>query len=79
MATPGTGGLTLSQRHGFDVNAVNPQGQLTLPEFVRLLGERDPQMNAEDCQSAFDEIDTARRGRIDFARFLTWWNERLPL
>ena len=35
------------------------------------------QMTAEECQTAFDEIDTNSDGLIDFAQFLTWWNERL--
>jgi len=70
---------SFSAREDFYADELDSQRQLTLPEFVRLLGERDPQMSVEDCQSAFDEIDTARRGRIDFAQFLTWWNERLPL
>jgi len=70
---------SFSAREDFYADELDSQRQLTLPEFVRLLGERDPQMSVEDCQSAFDEIDTDRDGRIDFARFLTWWNERLLL
>jgi len=68
---------SFSAREDFYADELDSQRQLTLPEFVRLLGERDPQMSAEDCQSAFDEIDTDSDGRIDFARFLTWWNEQL--
>jgi Ca2+-binding EF-hand superfamily protein len=64
-------------RADFDVNDLNRDGRLTQGEFTRLLGERDPEMSAEECQSAFDEIDTDRDGLIDCAQFLVWWNERL--
>ena len=34
-------------------------------------------MTAEECQTAFDEIDTNRDGLIDFAQMLNWWSERV--
>jgi Ca2+-binding EF-hand superfamily protein len=61
----------------FDLNDVNRDGQLTLGEFIHLMHNRDVAMTAEECQVAFDEIDTNRDGLIDFARFLLWWTERL--
>jgi hypothetical protein len=44
--------------------------------FIRFMGNSDEEMTAEECQTAFDEIDTNSDGLIDFAEFLAWWNER---
>jgi len=68
-------------RHGrlhetFDLNDVNHDGRLTLGEFIRLIREHDSDMTAEDCQTAFDEVDTDRDGLIDFAQLLRWWSEQ---
>ncbi|HVV72755.1 MAG TPA: EF-hand domain-containing protein [Verrucomicrobiae bacterium] len=41
------------------------------------LSEARPPLFHGNCQSAFDEIDTNQDGLIDWAQFLTWWNERV--
>jgi len=71
------GGRRSRLREDFDFNDLNRDGQLTLAEFLSFMRNTDADMTAEECQTAFDEIDTNSDGLIDFARFLTWWNERL--
>ena len=63
-------------RVNFDSNDLNHDGRLTLGEFIHFMGNSDEEMTAEECQIAFDEIDTNGDGLIDFAQFLAWWNER---
>ena len=63
-------------RADFDSNDVNRDGRLTLGEFIRLMENRDEEITTEECQTAFDEIDTDNDGLIDFAHLLAWWNER---
>ncbi len=63
-------------RADFDSTDVNRDGRLTLGEFIRLMENRDEEMTSEECQTAFDEIDTDNDGLIDFAHLLAWWNER---
>jgi Ca2+-binding EF-hand superfamily protein len=63
-------------RADFDSNDLNRDGRLTLGEFIRLMGNSDEELTSEECQTAFDEIDTDRDGSIDFAQMLAWWNER---
>ena len=66
--------------HGsFEAQDVNRDGRLTLGEFMRFMSSTDAQLSAEECQIAFDEIDTNHDGLVDFAQFLLWWNERLIL
>ena len=78
--TPGSGSTndgTRARLHAnFDSNDLNHDGRLTLGEFIHFLGSTDEEMTAEEYQTAFDEIDTNRDGLIDFAQFLTWWNEQ---
>jgi Ca2+-binding EF-hand superfamily protein len=64
-------------RGSFDTEDLNRDGRLTLGEFMRFMSSTDPQMSAEECQIAFDEIDTDHDGLVDFAQLLVWWNERL--
>ena len=63
-------------RADFDSNDLNHDGRLTLGEFIRFIGNGDEEMTTEECQTAFDEIDTNRDGLVEFARVLAWWNER---
>jgi Ca2+-binding EF-hand superfamily protein len=63
-------------RGSFASQDVNRDGRLTLGEFMRFINTTDLQMSSEECQIAFDEIDTDRDGLIDFAQFLVWSNER---
>ena len=63
-------------RADFDSNDVNHDGRLTLAEFSRFVENSDEEMTTEECQTAFDEIDTDGDGLIDFPRLLAWWNER---
>ena len=62
-------------RADFDSNDVNHDGRLTLGEFIRFVENSNEEMTAEECQTAFDEIDTDGDGLIDFAHLLAWWNE----
>jgi Ca2+-binding EF-hand superfamily protein len=64
-------------RGSFDTQDVNRDGRLTLGEFMRFIGSTDAQIPTEECQIAFDEIDTDHDGLVDFAQFLVWWNERV--
>ena len=63
-------------RADFDSNDVNHTGRLTLGEFIRFVENSNEDMTTEECQAAFDEIDTDSDGLIDVARLLAWWNER---
>jgi Ca2+-binding EF-hand superfamily protein len=63
-------------RADFDSNDVNHDGRLTLGEFIRFMENSNEEMTTEECQAAFDEIDTDSDGLIDFAHLLAWWNER---
>jgi calmodulin len=78
--TPGSPATRESQRArlraDFDSNDINRDGRLTLGEFIRLMENSDEEITAEECQTAFDEIDTNNDGLIDFAQFLAWWNEQ---
>jgi len=65
-----------SPARDFDSHDVNRDGRLTLGEFMRLMENSDEEMTTEECQTAFDEIDTDNDGLIDFAHLLAWWNER---
>jgi calmodulin len=75
--SPAAGEHEVRLRGSFDTQDLNRDGRLTLGEFMRLMNSTDAQMSAEECQIAFDEIDTDRDGLVDFAQFLVWWNERL--
>jgi calmodulin len=72
------GGQPGRLRRDFDFNDVNRDGRLTLGEFIRFMRTTDVDMTQDECQIAFDEIDTNSDGLIEFAQFLTWWNERVP-
>jgi Ca2+-binding EF-hand superfamily protein len=63
-------------RADFDSNDVNHDGRLTLNEFTRFVENSNEEMTTEECQTAFDEIDTDGDGLIDFPHLLAWWNER---
>ena len=76
-SAPARDGRHARLREDFDFNDVNHDGRLTLGEFIRLMHNTDAEMTPEDLQIAFDEIDTNSDGLIEFAQFLTWWNEHL--
>jgi len=60
----------------FDSNDLNHDGRITLGEFIRFIGSSDEEMTTEECQTAFDEIDSNGDGLIDFAQLSAWWNEQ---
>ena len=74
--SPAAAGHEVHLRGSFDTQDLNRDGRLTLGEFMRFMSSTDAQMSTEDCQNAFDEIDTDHDGLVDFAQFLVWWNER---
>lgn len=63
-------------RADLDSPDLNHDARLTLGEFIRFVENSDDEMTAEDCQTAFDEIDTNGDGLVDSAQVLAWWNER---
>jgi Ca2+-binding EF-hand superfamily protein len=51
-------------------------GTIDRAEFAELLDALDAQMNDEEADVGFREIDSNHNGKIEFEEFLAWWQDR---
>jgi len=65
-------------RARFNQYNLSRSNRLTLGEFIHLTKTLDATLTTEQCEMAFDSLDPAQRGAVDFEAFSGWWTTRAP-
>ena len=60
----------------FDYNDSDQDGMIEFPEFMKMLGALEADVDDEEARIGFDEIDSDNDGSIDLDEFIEWWSDR---